>query len=54
MSASAFVHFPSIFLGHPNNKLQTTKFTQYTTAFANPISINYFVQIDYTINYSAE
>lgn len=43
-----------VFLVHPNNKLQTIKFTKYTTAFASPISIKYFVQIDYTINYSAE
>ena len=37
------------FSGHPNNRLQATKFSKSPSAFADPISINYLVGIDIII-----
>ena len=41
--------FQEYFSGHPNNRLQSTKSSKSPSAFADQISINYFVQIDIII-----
>ena len=41
--------FQEYFSGHPNNRLQATKFSKSPSAFADPVSINYFVQTDIII-----
>lgn len=41
--------FQEYFSGYPNNRLQATKFSKSPSAFADPILINYLVQIDIII-----